>query len=92
MIKPRTKGIIKLLVDNGADVNAKNYNDVTVLMNAVTNSNHNGTGFDEEIVRYLLNKGANPRAENKNRETAFTIARKLKKSRVMTLINNAMTA
>jgi ankyrin repeat protein len=55
----RSKEMAELLIDHGADINAKAFNDKTPLLMAATASN-------KEVVDVLLTKGADPNAKTKD--------------------------
>jgi len=57
----------KWLIENGADINAKNNNDYTALINAAIN------GYTA-IVELLIENGADINAKNNNGNTALTLA------------------
>ena len=69
----------RLLIDAGADVNIKDENDVTALMNAVSRGH-------TEIVRLLIQRGANVYSRNKNGDTAYTLARKYRRRQILKLL------
>lgn len=68
------KASVKLLVEGGAKVNVKEANGITPLMYAAGNS---GTfeQYRREIVDYLLEKGADPKAKDNKGRTAADFAR-----------------
>ena len=55
--------MVKLLIDNGADVNQKNFRGATALMGAAV-------GRDPAVVRFLIEKGADVRARDSEGYTA----------------------
>lgn len=59
--------VLKLLVEHGADVHAKDDNGNTILMHAAED-------LDSAAVAYLLSKGCDPDEKNKNGQTAFDLA------------------
>ena len=59
--------IVKYLVENGVDINAKDKDGKTTLMKTVENRNL-------EIVKYLVDNGANVNAKNKNGNTPLILA------------------
>ncbi len=61
--------LVKLLLENGADVNAKTSFGYTALMFAATDSRDN-----ERVIRLLLENGADVNCQNKNGETALMYA------------------
>lgn len=66
-IKDR-KAIAKLLLEKGANVNAKNKNRVTPLHFAAYEGH-------EDIVQLLIEKGADVNAKNKDKKTAAQVAK-----------------
>jgi ankyrin repeat protein len=76
--------IAKLLIENGADVNAKNnYNGWTPLIEAVWDGHI-------EIAKLLIENGADVDTENNNGETALTIATERGNKDVVKVIKEAM--
>jgi hypothetical protein len=63
------KEIVQTLLDNGANVNAKNNSGMTALMDACAST----TGM-KEIVRALLDKGADVNAKDNGGQTALMFA------------------
>jgi len=66
-IKQEKIDLVKHLVQNGADVNARNYNDSTPLVVACSK------GY-LRIVKYLVQNGADVNARNYHDETPFNLA------------------
>jgi len=52
--------LIKLLVENGANINTKDNNGRTVLYDAINRVKKENEDKIKEIIKYLLEKGANP--------------------------------
>ena len=59
---------VKLLIENGADIDAKDKDGYTVLMYASNNGNL-------EIIKYLVENGADINIKDKNGDTALNYAR-----------------
>lgn len=72
--------ITKLLLENGADVNAANFSGKTPLMYAVCEKN-------EELVRMLMEKGANPDAIDNFGQSVYDHARHWDAENMMNIIN-----
>jgi len=74
--------IVKILLDNGADVNAKNNDNSTALMEVINcHKDIDMPWYKVEhniikIVKILLDNGADVNAKNSNNETALQIANK----------------
>lgn len=64
---PGNKEVVKLLIEKGADINARDGSGNTLLHKAALN------GY-LEIVQLLLSQGANVHAKNKNKDTASELA------------------
>ena len=62
--------IVKLLIEHGADINAKNNNGWTALMWALVSNNAEYL----EIIKLLVENGANINTKNNNGDTALIIA------------------
>jgi ankyrin repeat protein len=58
LINKNNKDMIKLLINNGADVNAINNDGYTPLMVALSNN------YDKDIIELLINNGADVNAIN----------------------------
>src|SRR5262249_43182447 len=63
--------LVKLLLDAGANVNARDIRNMTALMGAVATDH-----ADPRIVRLLIDRGVDVRAKDKNGETAADWAKK----------------
>jgi len=64
--------MVKLLIDNGAEVNQKNFRGATALMGAAV-------GAPASVVRYLIDKGADVNARDKDGYTALQAAEEQQK-------------
>jgi ankyrin repeat protein len=73
--------IVKLLIENGADINAVNAWNITPLLYAVVCRYH-------DIVQELLDNGADPQAKAHNDKTAVGIADLFKDSKLVNLLND----
>lgn len=76
--------IPKLLLDAGAEVNARDVREMTPLMLAVSSETQS-----PEAVRFLLARGAAVNATSQNGETALDWALKFSNPRVLALLNQA---
>jgi ankyrin repeat protein len=65
----KAKGVIDILVANGADLDAQEADGITALMWAVHNE-------DVGMIRVLLDLGADPNIKNSKGATALEMARK----------------
>lgn len=74
--------IVRLLVENGAPVNAKQHGGWTALHAAADNG-------DEEMIRILLQHGADPRAQNDDGKTPAQIAQLKGRDKVLELLSAA---
>jgi len=74
--------IVRILLDNGADANAKTDDGMTALIAAAY-------GSDIEITKALLDKGADPNARTNDGTTALGIAIKTKHSDIADLLKQA---
>jgi ankyrin repeat protein len=74
-------GIVKLLIENGADVNAANAWNITPLLYAVVCRYH-------DIAQELLDSGADPGAKANNGKTAVEIARLVKEEKLVKLLTD----
>lgn len=74
--------VFQLLVDAGADVNAAAWRGMTPLMQAVLVD-------EEEMVRVLLSRGANPSAKTPAGLTALDFARKRNSKAILALLEKA---
>ncbi|KAN0107098.1 Ankyrin repeat-containing domain protein [Russula decolorans] len=72
--------VAQLLLDRGADINARDNNDWTALHTAAVD------GYIE-VIRVLLEHGANVGAENKQGETPFTLAKGWRHDEVIKLLS-----
>ena len=63
----RSLEVVKVLIDRGADVNAKDEKGETTLMYAARSGNL-------EVVKFLVDKGADVNAKDSNGATALSIA------------------
>jgi len=79
---------VKLLVENGANINEKNRDDVTACMAVLlpTTISHSSSmkAIDDNILWYLLDKGADPYIVNKYKGTLFDLS--IKHGRVAILL------
>ncbi|WPX40435.1 ankyrin repeat domain-containing protein [Akkermansia sp. N21116] len=74
--------IVKLLLDNGANVNIKGNNGETALLWAAqtwSNTHYSHKNY-RSVIEQLISKGADTKAENKNGETALTLIMKKDKT------------
>lgn len=76
--------IVKLLVENGADVNLGDNNGRTALFDAIEAKNAN-----KDIIRYLIQNGADIHKEDDKGITPLSFAESSKKSLVKTLTESA---
>jgi len=76
----RTRGM-KWLLAHGADPNVLNKIYGETALHAAIKS-----GRSEAVIRMLLEHGANPKVKNAAGETAIALAKKLRKSRVLKLL------
>jgi ankyrin repeat protein len=74
--------IVRLLVENGAPVNAKQHGGWTALHAAADNG-------DEEMIRILLQHGADPRAQNDDGKTPAQIAQLKGRDKALQLLSAA---
>ena len=75
---------MEMLVEKGADVNAKKYSGKTSIMLACVKGH-------TEAVRLLIEKGADVNAKANDGSTAFTIASEKEHTDIMLILNNANT-
>lgn len=75
--------ILKLLVENGADVNLKGYEGRTALFNAIE-----ATKANKDIIKYLIQNGANIYQEDDKGITPLSFAESSKKSMVKVLLES----
>jgi ankyrin repeat protein len=79
-----TPELLKTLIDAGAQVNAKDIRDMTPLMLAVSSETQN-----PDVVRLLLEKGADVKAQSNLGETAIDWAKKFGNPEVIGLLQKA---
>ena len=79
-----TPDLVRTLIDAGANVNARDIREMTPLMLAVSSETQNA-----EVVRLLLEKGADTRAKSAFGETALDWARKFGDPGVLRLLGDA---
>jgi ankyrin repeat protein len=72
--------VFQLLLDHGADVNAKTWRGGTPLMQAVS-------ADEADMVRLLLDRGADVSVRNENGTTALDIARKKNAARIVAMLD-----
>lgn len=72
--------VLESLISHGANINSKDDNETTPLHSAVKTHNI-------ELVKFLLEKGADPTLKNSNNETPIELAKSIK-SPVFDLLNN----
>ena len=111
-LEPSYAEVFKLLLERGADVNLRNNLDLTVLDQAVGDANLDlaklivdaGGNVNEEnyyltraaeegqieVVKFLLQNGANPNQKNDRGETALKLARKNGHREIVTLLRDAV--
>ena len=70
LMNPSKKDLIKLLMDNGADINAVNSDGNTPLIFAIYRRN-------QEIIAFLLEKGADALDEENTKKQPLTIAKQI---------------
>jgi ankyrin repeat protein len=71
--------IVEMLVENGADVNQIHLDGTTPLINAVLSD-------DGEMVKLLLDKGADPAIKDYGENTALDYAKAMKNSEIIELL------
>jgi ankyrin repeat protein len=79
-----TPELVRTLIDAGAKVNARDIRDMTPLMLAVSSETQNA-----EVVRLLLEKGADVKAKSNLGETALDWARKFGNPAVIQMLERA---
>ena len=62
-----TISTVKFLLDNGADVNSKDFENYTLLHRAVMMGNYS-------LIKFLLENNASTKIKNKSNKTAFDLA------------------
>jgi ankyrin repeat protein len=78
--------VVKLLIDKGANVNAKNNNGWTALM-LVSQIAHQMSHID--LIELLIDKGADVNAKSNDGWTALKLAKKIRHSTVVQILRNA---
>lgn len=87
--------LLRLLERQGADINAKNKKGFTPLMAAisslhfVSNKNNDSRTKIEEIVKTILNLGADVDMKDEHGQTALTLARKSENTYIINLLTKA---
>lgn len=71
--------VMRLLVERGADVNARAWSGWTPLKAAIQDGH-------PEAVKYLISRGADPHLPDANGETALDLARRLKRTELIPLL------
>ncbi len=79
----RDPAIVQVLLDAGADVNAKDVRGMTPLLFAVSSEEQNLAN-----IKLLLAKGADPKAKDNNGEDALTWAKKFNNPAVLALLGD----
>ena len=74
--------IAKLLIDNGASINAKSIDNFTALMTAIYVENI-------EMINYLISKGANLKIKSDDGIDALQLAKNLKNKEIIAIIERA---
>jgi ankyrin repeat protein len=68
---PNPIPLMRVLIDNGADVNLQNKDGLTALMFSIANFKNKES---EKSIAFLLDSGANPNIKDKKGNTALDIA------------------
>lgn len=72
---------LKLLIENGADVNYLNGNGMSCLLIAISNGSSN-----LELLKFLVEKGSNLYIQNENGESLMKIARRLGNKKIVSYL------
>ncbi len=79
LFKARSLEVIEILLNNGADINARNYNGNTLLHY----SSDLSYPYPESILEFLLKKGANMNTKNNNGETPLHYVRDVESAKLL---------
>lgn len=71
---------VRILIQEGAEIDARGEDDFTPLHNAVEQNKI-------EVVKLLLDSGANPNAETADENTAYDLAEILERREILDLLN-----
>jgi ankyrin repeat protein len=75
--------VVKILLDHGANVNARNYDGMTPLMMA------SGMTGDAAVLELLLKNGADPKAKDHKGQTALSLAKQSGRSDKIQILSRA---